>query len=157
MSFSISWIIFCHVALDYFFHSMSLTCFLSRAFIIISWLDTPFHFVFIHLMLWDMFMIIFLHYTPITGSVPHHLFDPWFDFRLDAHIFIIERWKAHFHIHTFFERFALITLSFFFLWSSSWRLNQGYFWSRLSIDLVIVLFFTPHSLSSHLDPSLDHR
>ena len=27
---------------------------------------------------------------------------------------------------------------------------------RLSIDLVIVLFFTPHSLSSHLDHFLDH-
>ena len=72
-------------------------------------------------------LIIFLHYTPITGSVPHSLFDPWFDFQLDAHIFITERWKTHFHIHTFFERFALITLSFSLLWSSSWRLNQGYF------------------------------
>ncbi|KAL6316235.1 hypothetical protein AAG906_017782 [Vitis piasezkii] len=38
-----------------------------------------------------MFMIIFLHCTLITGSVPHRLFDPWFDFRLDAHIFITER------------------------------------------------------------------
>ena len=49
-------------------------------------------------------LIIFLHCTPITGSVPYFLLDPWFNFRLDAHIFITERWKARFYIHTFFSR-----------------------------------------------------
>ncbi|RVW81563.1 hypothetical protein CK203_049478 [Vitis vinifera] len=41
-------------------------------------------------------LIIFLHCTPITGSVPHSLFDPWFDFQLDAHIFITERFTVSF-------------------------------------------------------------
>ena len=91
MSLSIGWITFRLVTLVCVFHSMSLACFLPMAFVLISWLDAPLHFVVTHSILWDMFMIIFLHCTPITGSVPHHLFDPWFDFRLDAHIFIIER------------------------------------------------------------------
>ena len=45
---SISWITFCHVTLDYSFHSMSLACFLLRAFVFLSWLGTPFHFVVTH-------------------------------------------------------------------------------------------------------------
>ena len=56
MSLSIGWITFRLVALVCVFHSMSLTCFLSRAFILISWLDTPFHFVVTHSILCDMFM-----------------------------------------------------------------------------------------------------
>ena len=91
MSLSIGWITFCLVALVCFFHSMSLACFLPRAFVLISWPDTLLHFVVTHSILWAMFMIIFLHCTLITGSVPHRLFDHWFDFRLDAHIFITER------------------------------------------------------------------
>ena len=31
----------CHVTLDYVFHSMSLSCFLPRAFVFLSWLDPP--------------------------------------------------------------------------------------------------------------------
>ena len=82
----------CHVTLDYVFHSMSLACFLLRAFSLISWLDTPLHFVFTCSILWDMFIDhLFLHCMLITGLVPHHLFDPWFNFRLDARIFITER------------------------------------------------------------------
>ena len=56
MSLSIGWITFCLVALVCFFHSMSLACFLPRAFVLISWLDTPFHFVVTHSILWDMFI-----------------------------------------------------------------------------------------------------
>ena len=112
--FEYGWVTFRLVALVCVFHLMSLACFLLRAFVLISWLDTPLHFVVTYLILWDTFMITFLHCLPITGSVPHSLFDHWFDFRLDARISIIERWKTHFHIHTFFERFALITLSFLF-------------------------------------------
>ena len=44
MSLSIGWITFHLVALVCVFHSMSLACFLPRAFILISWLDTPLHF-----------------------------------------------------------------------------------------------------------------
>ncbi|RVW37737.1 hypothetical protein CK203_094967 [Vitis vinifera] len=83
----------CHLSLCFSLDEFSM--FSPMAFVLISWLDTPLHFVVTHSMLWDMFMIIFLHCTPITGSVPHHLFDPWFDFRLDAHIFITERCQLH--------------------------------------------------------------
>ena len=92
MSLSIGWITFHLIILVRVFHSMSLACFLLRAFILISWLDTPLHFVFTRSILWDVFIDhLFLYCTLITGSVPHHLFDPWFDFQLDAHIFITER------------------------------------------------------------------
>ena len=52
MSLSIGWIIFHLVAL----HLMSLACFLLRAFVLISWLGTPLHFVITRMMLWDMFI-----------------------------------------------------------------------------------------------------
>ena len=56
MSLSIGWITFRLVALYYVFHLMSLACFLPRVFVLISWLDTPLHFVITHMMLWDMFI-----------------------------------------------------------------------------------------------------
>ena len=46
----------CYVTLVYVFHSMSLACFFPRAFFLLSWLDTSFHFVVTYSMLWDMFM-----------------------------------------------------------------------------------------------------
>ena len=56
MSLSIGWITFRLVALVCVFHSMSLACFLPRAFVIISWLGTPLHFVVTHSIFWDMFI-----------------------------------------------------------------------------------------------------
>ena len=56
MSLSIGWITFCLVVLVYAFHLMSLACFLPRVFVLISWLDTPLHFVDTHSILWDMFI-----------------------------------------------------------------------------------------------------
>ena len=46
----------CYVTLVYVFHSMSLVCFLPRAFVFLSWLDASFHFVVTYLMLRDMFI-----------------------------------------------------------------------------------------------------
>ena len=46
----------CHVALVCSFHLMSLACFLLRAFVFLSWLDTSFHFAVTYLMLGDMFI-----------------------------------------------------------------------------------------------------
>ncbi|KAL6323277.1 hypothetical protein AAG906_029284 [Vitis piasezkii] len=55
------------VTLDYVFHSMSLSCFLPRAFVFLSWLDTSFHFAITYLMLRDMFIdhdhLVFALYT----------------------------------------------------------------------------------------------
>ena len=70
MSFSISWITFCHVTLDYSFHSMSLACFLPRAFVFFYWLGTSFHFVVTYLMLWDMFIDHNHLFTPYTYHGP---------------------------------------------------------------------------------------
>ena len=44
------------VTLDYVFRSTSLSCFLSRVFVFLSWLDTSFHFAVTYSMLWDMFI-----------------------------------------------------------------------------------------------------
>ena len=64
MSLSIGWITFRLVALDYVFYSMSLACFLPRDFILISWLDTPLHFIVTHSIFWDMFIDhLFILYT----------------------------------------------------------------------------------------------
>ena len=56
MSLSIGWIIFRLIALVCAFHSMSLACFLPRAFVLISSHDTPLHFVVTQSVLWDMFI-----------------------------------------------------------------------------------------------------
>ena len=73
MSFNISWITFFHVALDYSFHLMSLTCFFLRAFVSISWLSTSSQLVVFFLMLWDMFIDhdnLFTQYTYHGASIP---------------------------------------------------------------------------------------
>ena len=54
--FEYGWVTFRLAALVCVFHLMSLTCFLLRAFVLISWLGTSFHFVDIYLMLRDMFI-----------------------------------------------------------------------------------------------------
>ena len=93
------------VTLDYAFHSMSLSCFLPRAFIFLSWLDTSFHFAITYLMFRDMFIDHDHLFTLYTYHEPDTSFFVWsliLIFWLDAHMFITERWKTHFHIHTFF-------------------------------------------------------
>ena len=54
--FEYGWITFRLVALVCSFHSMSLSCFPPRAFVFLSWLDTSFHFVVTHSILWDTFI-----------------------------------------------------------------------------------------------------
>ena len=54
--FEYNWITFRLVTLVCVFHLMSLACFLPRVFVLISWLDTPLHFVVTHSILWDMFI-----------------------------------------------------------------------------------------------------
>ena len=62
----------CHVTLDYVFHSMSLSCFLFRAFVFLFWLDTSFHFVITHLMLWGyvhdhLILALYTYHGPGTS------------------------------------------------------------------------------------------
>ena len=54
--FEYGWVTFRLVTLVCVFYSMSLACFFPRAFVIISWLGTPLHFVVTHSILWDMFI-----------------------------------------------------------------------------------------------------
>ena len=64
MSLSIGWITFRLVTLVCVFHSMSLSCFLPMAFVLISWLDAPLHFVVTHSIFWDMLIDhLFILYT----------------------------------------------------------------------------------------------
>ena len=112
--FEYGWITFRLVALVCVFHLMSLACFLPRVFILISWLDTPLHFVVTYSILWDTFMITFLHCPPITGLVPHSLFDPWLNFQLDAHIFITRKVKDTFSYSHIFREIRLGHLIIFF-------------------------------------------
>ena len=90
------------------------------------------------------------------GSVPYSLFDPWFDFQLDAHIFITRKVKDTFSYSHVFREIRLdhlIILSFIEL---ELKVESRTFCYRLSIDLVIVLFFAPHLFSSHFIHFLDH-
>ena len=115
----------CH--LSFSFHSMSLVCFLPRAFVPSLGLAHPFTLLSLVGCFRICPLIIFLYCTPIIGSVPHPLFDPGSDFWLNAHIFITKRWKSRFYFHIFFSRFAFITLIIFFSYRARvWRLIQGY-------------------------------
>ena len=129
LSLSIGWITFVMSPWVVFFHSTSLSCFLPRAFVFLSWLDVPLHFVVTYLMLQDMFIdhdhLVFALYT---YHVPDTSFFVWslIQFSTRRSYVHYRKVKGMFLHPYFFERFALITLSFFLSWSSSRRLIQGY-------------------------------
>ena len=81
MSLSIGWITFRLVTLVCVFHLMSLACFLLRAFVLISWLGTPLHFVVTHSILWDMFIDHLFTLHTYHGLSTSFFVDPWFNFR----------------------------------------------------------------------------
>ena len=144
MSFSISWITFCHVTLDYSFHSMSLACFLPRAFVFFYWLGTSFHFVVTYLMLWDMFIdhdhLVFALYTyhGLSTLFLCWILDSIFDSTL---IFSLRKGDRDVFTFTFFWEIHLDHLIIFFsLWSSSLKVESRICSYRWSIDLVIVCF-----------------
>ena len=147
-SLSISWTTPCCMVLVSSCRSLSLAHFLPRAsdsLLFLSWhiLSVYCHFLldilgYVH---WS-YSHIFTFFTCHGLSTSFFGQFAWFYFQPD--IFITKRWKACFHIHTIFERFAFITLSFFSM-ELGLKVNQRYFCYRWSIDLMIVLFFTPHS------------
>ena len=116
----------CHVTLYYVFHSMSLACFLPRVFVLISWLNTPLHFVITHMMLWDMFIdhffTLYAHHGLSTSSSVWSLVQ--FSTRCSYfHYGMVKGTFSHSHL---FREFRLDHLIIFLLWSSSRRLIQGY-------------------------------
>ena len=124
----------CQVILDYVSHSMSLTCFLPKTFVFLSWLDTSIHFAVTYLMFWDMFIyhdhfFYTVHLSRARYTILCLIIDLIFNSML---IFLLRKSERHIFTFTHFSRdppwspyhFFLITLSFFFLlWSSSWRLS----------------------------------
>ena len=142
MSFNISWIIFCHVALVYSFHSMSLACFLLGAFVSLSWLGTSSQLVVFCLMLWDMFIDHDHLFALYTYHEPSTSFFVWslIQFSTRCSHFHYGKVKGTFsHSHSF-ERFTLITLSFFLFMELKLKVELRICGYRWNIDLVIVCF-----------------
>ena len=91
-------------------------------------------------------MIIFLHYTPITGPILHSLFDHWFNFQLDAHSFITKGERHIFTFTLFFRESPWSPYHFLFM-ELDLKVELRICGYRWSIDLVIVCFL---HLCSHL-------
>ena len=95
------------VTLDYAFHSMSLSCFLPRAFVFLSWINTSFHFAITYLMLRDMLIdhdhLVFALYTyhGLSTSFLHWILDSIFNSML---IFSLRKGERHIFISTHFLR-----------------------------------------------------
>ena len=134
------WTILHCVALDYSFHLLSLTCFLPRDFVLISWIDTPLHFVVTHSILWDMFIdhLFTLH-------AYHELSTSFFVWSLVRFL----TWCSYFHyrkvkdtfLHShFFRESGLDHLIIFSLMELEWKFDSSIFVYRWSTDLVIVCF-----------------
>ena len=153
-SFSISWITFCHVALDYSFHSMSLACFLPRAFVSLSWLGTSFHFVVTCLMLWDMFIDHI--FTPYIYHGPSTPFFVWSLIQFSTRCSYCHYGKVK-DTFTLFSRELPWSPYHFSLTEIELKVESRICGYRWSTDLVIVCFshlFSPgllmETLWSHL-------
>ena len=118
-SLSISCTTPCCMVLVYSYCSLSLTHFLSmvsNSLFFLSWhiLSVDCHRAW-HFGICSLIRLISLHSSPIMGSIFHSLVDLLIYIYFQPDIFFTKRWKTCFHIHTIFERFAFITLSFFFM------------------------------------------
>ena len=116
----------CQVILDYVSHSMSLTCFLPKAFIFLSWLDTSFHFVDTYLILRDMFidhdhlvLALYTYHEPDTSFFVWSLIQ----FSTRCSYFHYGKVKDTFAYSHFFRESHLDHLIIFLLWSSSRKLS----------------------------------
>ena len=132
----------CHVTLDYVFHSMSLSCFLPRAFVFLSWPDTPIHFVVTYLILRDMFihydLLVFALYT---YHEPDTSFFVWslIQFSTRCSYFHYGNVKGTFSHPYFFEScLDHLTIFSFMELESKFELKIYVYW--WSTDLMIVCF-----------------
>ena len=128
-SLSISWTIPSHMVLVSSCHSLSLAHFpLGFHIVFFSWFDTFFRFVVtFYLMFWDVLIDHAHFFTFLTcHGLGTSFFGRFAYFYFQPDIFITKRWKTCFHIHTIFERFTFIILSFFFM-ELGLKVNQGYF------------------------------
>ena len=152
-SLSISWTIFCHVVLIHSSLLLSLTYFLPRA------LDSFFFFLSWH------FLLVCCHFLLDVLGYAHWLYShfyillmswAWYFilwsiclFLFSTRYFYYKKVKNMFsHSHNFWEvhLYHLII----FLYGARVESESRIFCYRWSIDLMIVLFFTPHSFSGLL-------
>ena len=102
------------------------------------WLCLPFYILHVswawYFFFWSICLFLFStwYFRVIFGRSAYFYFQP--------DIFITKRWKTRFHIYIFFERFALITLSFFLFMELELKVELRIFGYKWSIDLVIVCF-----------------
>ena len=120
-----------------------------RTFIFLSWLGTSFHFVVTCLTLWDMFIDPF--FTLYIYCGPNTSFFVWslIQFSTRCSYCHYRKVKDTFsHLHFFLES-CLDHLIIFLYWA--WVESESeIFCYRWSIDLMTVLFFTPHPFSGSL-------
>ena len=129
-----------YVTLDYVFHSISLSCFLPRAFVFLSWFDTSIHFVDTYLILQDMFID---HDHLILALYTYHELDTSFfvwsliQFSTRCSYFHYGKVKGTFS-HPYFFESCLDHLTIFSLMEleSKFELKIYVYW--WSTDLVIV-------------------
>ena len=91
---------------EFEYRLMSLSCFLLRAFVFLSWLDTSFHFAITYLMVQDMFFdhdhLVFALYTcHDLNTILCLILDLIFDSML---IFSLQKSERHIFAFTFFSR-----------------------------------------------------
>ena len=131
----------CHVTLDYVFHSMSLSCFLPRAFVFLSWLDPPLHLVVTHLMLRGyvhdhLILALYTYHGPSTSLFVWS----WIQFSTRCSYFHYRKVKGTFLHSHFFRESRLDHLIIFSLMELELKVDSSIFVYRWSIDLVIVCF-----------------
>ena len=106
-----------HVTLDCVFHLTSLSYFLLRAFVFLSWLDTSFHFAITYLMLRDMFFdhdhLVFALYTYHGLSTSSFVWS-WIRFLTRCSYFYYGKVKNTFLHSHFFRDIRLDHLTIFF-------------------------------------------
>ena len=150
LSLSIGRITFRLDALVCVFHSISLACFLPRAFVIFSWLGTPLHFVVTHLMLrgyvhWSSFHTV--HVSRAQYLIFCWILDSIFDSTL---IFSLQKSERHIFIFTYFLRDSPWSPYHFFLMELELEVESRIFWSRFGYrSRVSAVLHTPFIFFTH--------
>ena len=133
----------CLVTLVCFFHSMSLSCFLPRAFVFLSWLDTSFHFAVTYWMLRDMFIdhdhLVFALYTyhGLSTSFLCWILDSIFNLMLE---FSLRNGERRIFTSTLFSRDSPWSPYYSSLMELELKVDSRICGYRWSIDLVIACF-----------------
>ena len=158
-SLSISWATISCMILVFSCRSLNLTYFLPRALDSFLFLIWRILLVCCHLLLdvlgyahWSCSLFYILHlswarYFIFLVDLPNFIFNS---------IFLLQEGERRVFTFAPFWDIRLDHLIILSLMELELKVESRIFWYRLSIDLVLVLSFTPHLFSSHLDHFLDH-